>query len=108
MPWPGGWRSTVSSCCLGSLLVDRMCWKVFGISLPVVRIGGGLVVTAFGWQLLNSGASADGDAAAASEVGKPLDTFYPFTMPLTVGPGSISAAIALGSQRPTTWWTGHA
>jgi multiple antibiotic resistance protein len=86
---------------LGSLLVGSHVLEFFGISLPVVRIGGGLVVTAFGWQLLNSGASADGDAAAASEVGKPLDTFYPFTMPLTVGPGSISAAIALGSQRPS-------
>jgi multiple antibiotic resistance protein len=29
------------------------------------------------------------------------DAFYPLTMPLTVGPGSISVAIALGSQRPT-------
>jgi multiple antibiotic resistance protein len=85
---------------LGSLLVGSHVLEFFGISLPVVRIGGGLVVTAFGWQLLNAGVNADGDAAAASEVGKPLDTFYPFTMPLTVGPGSISTAIALGSQRP--------
>jgi multiple antibiotic resistance protein len=28
------------------------------------------------------------------------DAFYPLTMPLTVGPGSMSVAIALGSQRP--------
>ena len=86
---------------LGSLLVGSHVLEFFGISLPVVRIGGGLVVTAFGWQLLNSGASVDGDAVAAGDVGKPLDAFYPFTMPLTVGPGSISAAIALGSQRPS-------
>ena len=85
---------------LASLLVGSHVLEFFGISLPVVRIGGGLVVTAFGWQLLNSGASADFDAAAASPTPKPLDTFYPFTMPLTVGPGSIAAAIALGSQRP--------
>jgi multiple antibiotic resistance protein len=86
---------------LGSLLVGSHVLEFFGISLPVVRIGGGLVVTAFGWKLLNSGVSADGDAAAASGTPKPLDTFYPFTMPLTVGPGSISVAIALGSQRPS-------
>jgi multiple antibiotic resistance protein len=30
----------------------------------------------------------------------PPDSFYPLTMPLTVGPGSISVAITLGSQRP--------
>ncbi len=32
--------------------------------------------------------------------GMPIDAFYPLTMPLTVGPGSISVAIALGSERP--------
>lgn len=88
---------------LASLLVGSHVLEFFGISLPIVRIGGGLVVAAFGWQLLNSGASSDGDAAAAtSSPSKPLDTFYPYTMPLTVGPGSISAAIALGSQRPSS------
>ena len=87
---------------LASLLVGSHVLEFFGISLPVVRIGGGLVVAAFGWQLLNSGVSTDGDAAAASPTPKPLDTFYPLTMPLTVGPGSISTAIALGSQRPSS------
>jgi multiple antibiotic resistance protein len=29
-----------------------------------------------------------------------IDSFYPLTMPLTVGPGSIAVAIGLGSQRP--------
>ena len=96
-------RVAINSFCLllASLLVGSHVLEFFGISLPVVRIGGGLVVTAFGWHLLNSGASADGHAAAASPAPKPLDTFYPFTMPLTVGPGSIATAIALGSQRPS-------
>lgn len=85
---------------LGSLLLGSHVLEFFGISLPVVRLGGGLVVAAFGWRLLNSGVSSDGDAAATGPKPKPLDTFYPFTMPLTVGPGSISVAIALGSQRP--------
>ena len=87
---------------LASLLVGSHVLEFFGISLPIVRVGGGLVVAAFGWQLLNSGASTDDNAAAASPASRPLDTFYPYTMPLTVGPGSISAAIALGSQRPSS------
>lgn len=85
---------------LGSLLLGSHVLEFFGISLPVVRIGGGLVVTAFGWRMLNSGVSADGQAPAKNRPSEPLDTFYPFTMPLTVGPGSMSVAIALGSQRP--------
>ncbi len=84
---------------LASLVVGSHVLEFFGISLPIVRIGGGLVVAAFGWQLLNSGVSSDGDHAAASQPSQPLDTFYPYTMPLTVGPGSISATIAAPLNR---------
>jgi multiple antibiotic resistance protein len=84
---------------LGSLFVGSHVLEFFGISLPAVRIGGGLVVTAFGWKLLNSDARPDGDASTNNTSIVP-DSFYPLTMPLTVGPGSISVAITLGSQRP--------
>ena len=84
---------------LGSLFVGSHVLGFFGIDLPVVRIGGGLVVTAFGWKLLNSDTRPDGDATADKSSKLP-DAFYPLTMPLTVGPGSMSVAIALGSQRP--------
>ncbi len=84
---------------LGSLFVGSHVLEFFGISLPVVRIGGGLVVTAFGWKLLNSDSRLDGDHTEGAGSTVP-DSFYPLTMPLTVGPGSISVAITLGSQRP--------
>jgi multiple antibiotic resistance protein len=71
-----------------------------------VRIAGGLVVAATGWKLLSSGEdqqdhSAAGAAQSAAQ-GRiaPPDSFYPLTMPLTVGPGSIAVAIAFGSRRP--------
>jgi len=95
-------RVAVNSFCLllGSLLIGSHVLQFFGISLPVVRIGGGLVVTAFGWKLLNSDERPDGNGDAEKN-GSPIpDPFYPLTMPLTVGPGSISVAITLGSQRP--------
>jgi multiple antibiotic resistance protein len=88
---------------LGSLFVGSHVLEFFGITLPVVRIAGGLVVSSFAWTLLHQGDSADDDADGAS--GRPLganDAFYPLTMPLTVGPGSMSVAITLGSQRPAT------
>lgn len=85
---------------LGSLFVGSHVLEFFGISLPVVRIGGGLVVTAFGWKLLNSDARRDGDRTPNDAPSTVPDSFYPLTMPLTVGPGSISVAMTLGSQRP--------
>jgi multiple antibiotic resistance protein len=86
---------------LGSLFVGSHVLEFFGITLPVVRIAGGLVVTALGWQLLH--AEEDQGKTPADPAGRPIaptDAFYPLTMPLTVGPGSISVAITLGSQRP--------
>jgi multiple antibiotic resistance protein len=84
------------------LLVVSMLWGVevlsfFGISIYAVQIGGGLIVTATGWSLLNRDASrtrADGDD------GENIleHAFYPFTLPITVGPGSISVAITLGAH----------
>ena len=84
---------------LGSMFIGSHVLEFFGISLPVVRIGGGLVVTAFGWKLLNS-ETPDGSRADTASVKTRPESFYPLTLPLTVGPGSISVAISLGSQRP--------
>ena len=85
---------------LGSVFIGSHVLGFFGISLPVVRIGGGVVVTALGWRLLNSEPSADRDEAAKGPATTIPDAFYPLSMPLTVGPGSMSVAITLGVQRP--------
>jgi multiple antibiotic resistance protein len=85
---------------LGSMFMGSHVLEFFGISLPVVRVGGGLIVTAFGWKLLNSEPSPDAAHASAAGVPTVPESFYPLTMPLTVGPGSIAVAIGLGSQRP--------
>ncbi|MGO9453353.1 MAG: MarC family protein [Candidatus Binataceae bacterium] len=83
---------------LVSLLVGSYVLEFFGITIPIVRIAGGLVVTATGWDLLQKGNAQDHRGAHQPVV--PPDAFYPLTMPLTVGPGSIAVAITLGSQRP--------
>lgn len=98
------WRVAINSILLlaGSMFVGSHLLVFFGITLPVVRIAGGLVVAAFGWKLLQSGIDPDDQRAAnAEKQATAIDSFYPLTMPLTVGPGGISVAIALGSQRPT-------
>jgi multiple antibiotic resistance protein len=86
---------------LGSLFIGSHVLGFFGIDLPVVRVAGGLVIAAFGWKMLNSEHSPDAQSAAESAAAKHIpESFYPLTLPLTVGPGSISVAITLGSQRP--------
>jgi len=87
---------------LGSLFVGSHVLAFFGITLPIVRIAGGMVVTAFGWKLLHEDESPSilkkPDASGTTK--GPDAAFYPLTMPLTVGPGSIAVAITLGSQWP--------
>lgn len=99
-------RVAINGFCLllGSLFVGSWILEFFGISLGVVRIAGGLVVTTMGWKLLNND-DRNQDRHVAHEAGtagSSLDSFYPLTMPLTVGPGSISVAITLGARRPAS------
>jgi multiple antibiotic resistance protein len=86
------------------LLIGSLLWGVhvltfFGIQIYAVQIGGGLVVAATGWSLLNQDTGQAKTAAIADD--QILENaFYPFTLPITVGPGSISVAITLGAHLP--------
>ena len=87
---------------LCALFVGSHVLEFFGITLPILRIAGGSVVTAFGWKLLHAGESQK-ERNATGDTNRPMkmaDAFYPLTLPLTIGPGSLSVAITLGSRRP--------
>ncbi|MCC6608924.1 MAG: NAAT family transporter [Burkholderiales bacterium] len=87
---------------LASALVGAYVLDFFGISIPVVQVAGGIVVGAIGWKLLWQDEVAVQTVRDAAEAYTPDDlgsrAFYPLTMPLTVGPGSISVAITLGAN----------
>ena len=88
---------------LGSMVLGPWLLVFFGIDLPVVRIAGGLVVTALGWKLLTEEQWSDhGETSVQPGGQRRIGSFYPLTMPLTVGPGSISVAITIGSRKPET------
>lgn len=85
---------------LGSYLIGTHILKFFGISLPAVQVGGGLIVIATGWALLKRKDDDDRDKVHASthQHETSHQAFYPLTLPLTVGPGSISVAVTLGAN----------
>lgn len=87
---------------LGSMALGPWLLEIFGIELPVVRIAGGLVVTALGWKLLSAEELSEHAVGAGPQAapGRKIGSFYPLTMPLTVGPGSMSVAITIGSRKP--------
>jgi multiple antibiotic resistance protein len=89
---------------LASCLIGTHILTFFGISLPVVQVGGGLIVISTGWAMLNRSDDDDSHEGKARKKMAPRDefknAFYPLTLPLTVGPGSISVAITLGANIP--------
>ena len=84
---------------IASYFVGIYILAFFGISLPVVQVGGGLILVATGWTLLKQ---RDDEKHDVQKTVSPNDrfrrAFYPLTLPLTVGPGSISVAVTLGAN----------
>src|SRR6202035_2048836 len=87
---------------VASIFIGTHILGFFGISLPVVQVGGGLVVVSTGWALLRHTDEDETTPDAkrpCNEANYMRQAFYPLTLPLTVGPGSISVAITLGANR---------
>jgi multiple antibiotic resistance protein len=89
---------------LASALIGAYVLDFFGVSIPSVQVAGGIVVCMIAWSLLNSPNSPPAlernapQAPTADDLSQ--QAFYPMTMPLTVGPGSISVALTLGANPP--------
>ena len=87
---------------VASIFIGTHILAFFGISLPVVQVGGGVVVISTGWALLrrpDDDGTEEGTREPCQEVNYMRQAFYPLTMPLTVGPGSIAVSITLGANR---------
>jgi len=84
---------------LGSAILN-----FFGISLPIVQLSGGMVIAAMGWATLNDRSSGAGstkqrEATDADQDSRARDleqkAFYPFTFPITSGPGTLVGVLTL-------------
>lgn len=98
------WR--VAAYSLGVMLVSLWIGATligfFGVSLAALRVAGGLVVAVRAWEMLSAPEQSEGrkQEQASKATGASDDAFFPLTMPLTTGPGTISVAIALSASRP--------
>ena len=90
---------------IGATLVGSYVLDFFGISLPIVRVAGGLVVASMAWRMLNAQQAAEGDpdqmAQSVTASNVRIRAFYPLTFPLTCVPGSIAVAITVGASLHT-------
>jgi multiple antibiotic resistance protein len=101
------WVSIYAFCLVtASLYVGAYVLSFFGISIPVLRVAGGIVVSMSGWRMLTEPDATEqrrSEAPYPRSIGLPPSrlAFYPLTMPLTTGPGTISFAISIGAGRPS-------
>jgi len=90
---------------IASTLIGEYVLDFFGVSIPAVQVAGGAVICMIGWSLLNSPNSPPAIERNSAHTPTSEDlsqqAFYPMTMPLTVGPGSISVALTLGADPRT-------
>jgi multiple antibiotic resistance protein len=91
---------------LGSAILN-----FFGISLPIVQVAGGIVIAGIGWSVLNEKDSEANARNKREELQLNVDeslrnlqqkAFYPFTFPVTSGPGTLVVVLTLSARSSGT------
>ena len=82
------------------LLAGTYIMSFFGISLPGIRIAGGLIILRAAYAMLNPDQAERKISEEAEEAAKTKEdiSFSPMAMPMLSGPGSIAVVIGLASQ----------
>jgi len=90
-------------------LIGSALLRFFQISLPIVQVSGGLVIAAIAWSMLNQESTSPSaekmQAAAQMQADSRTQnlmqkTFYPFTFPITAGPGTTVVMLTLAAHTP--------
>lgn len=84
---------------VGSLVFGTFIMNAFGISIPGLRIAGGMLVVGIGWRMLLGGDGGDqhSEHAIPAARAKPDVSFTPLAMPMLSGPGSIAVTVGFAS-----------
>lgn len=87
--------------CTVTLFVGHWVLEVFGLSIPIIQLAGGIMICKMGWDSLSDDKEPDhpSDIAATS----PFESikgklFYPITFPVTTGAGTISVLFTLSAH----------
>ena len=78
---------------LGAAIID-----FFGISVPGIRVAGGLIVSVIGLRMLFPAPAVDGSSTPRLAPADEEIAFTPIAMPSLAGPGSISVVVTAASQ----------
>jgi multiple antibiotic resistance protein len=89
---------------LVALFAGALVMEFFGISIPALRIAGGLIVARIGFGMLNPEPEEDVGEAEKEEALRMTDlAFTPLAMPMLSGPGSIAVTIGMATGVGRPW-----
>jgi len=102
------------SICVVALFAGRWILELFGISIPVVQLAGGIVICIIGWESLSARSDTKTDAKDVESLTNNNITnnvndklFYPITFPITTGAGTISVLFTLSAHSSNSNWSGY-
>ena len=91
--------------CTVSLFVGHWILELFGLSIPVIQLAGGIMICKMGWEFLSSdqktsdiSGTAEKEAALSGYSHIANKLFYPITFPVTTGAGTISVLFTLSAH----------
>lgn len=87
--------------CAVTLFSGHWILQLFGLSVPVVKLAGGIMICKIGWDLLSD--KSDSDASTSGEIAQGTQDistkiFYPITFPMTAGAGTVSVLFTLSAH----------
>ena len=81
------------------LLTGALILTFFGITVPALRVAGGLVIGYIGFRMLFPGDSTEAASAFSGQSARRNSiAFMPLAMPLLSGPGSIAVVIGMSVE----------
>jgi multiple antibiotic resistance protein len=91
--------------CTVSLFAGHWILELFGISIPIIQLAGGIMICKIGWEFLTSDKKDDNNTTDKGEAAKHSGyeniqgkLFYPITFPITAGAGTISVLFTLSAD----------
>jgi len=89
--------------CAVTLFIGNYILQLFGLSIPVIQLAGGIMICKMGWQFLSREEHLQNVHNKIEEIGKDHEDienklFYPITFPVTTGAGTISVLFTLSAH----------
>ncbi len=100
--------------CSTALFAGRWVLELFGLSVPVIQLAGGIMICKMGWEFLAADKTAEqvneeneNEAYALSYQHLQGKLFYPITFPVTTGTGTISVLFTLSAHSTSLHSAGY-